>query len=90
MDIDDDILVTDGEVEKCEDPGGNEAILNVGEGGGPDPPRGEGNRQWRRLDVQNAGKLKGRARHNTKPALCTEYVSYDLICNRCIYLPCSR
>jgi hypothetical protein len=32
--------------------------------------------QWRRLDVQDAGKLKGRARHNTKTALCTEYVSY--------------
>jgi hypothetical protein len=27
------------------DPGGNGAILNVGEGGGPSPPRGEGNGQ---------------------------------------------
>ncbi len=35
----------DGEVEECMDPGGNRAILNVGEGGGPGPPRGEGNRQ---------------------------------------------
>jgi hypothetical protein len=28
-------LVTDGEVEECVDPGGNGAILNVGESGGP-------------------------------------------------------
>ncbi len=63
-------------MEECVDPGENGAKLNVGEGGGPGPPRGEGNGQWRRLDVQDAGKLKGRARHNTKPALCTEYVSY--------------
>jgi hypothetical protein len=27
------------------DPGGNGAILNVGEGRRPGPPRGEGNRQ---------------------------------------------
>jgi hypothetical protein len=33
--------VTDGEVEECIDPGGNGAILNVGEGGGPGLPRGE-------------------------------------------------
>ncbi len=37
--------VTDGEVEECVDPGGNGAILNVGEGGGPDPPREGGNGQ---------------------------------------------
>ncbi len=37
--------VTDGEVEECVDPGGNEAILNVGEGWGPCPPGGGGNRQ---------------------------------------------
>jgi hypothetical protein len=30
---------------ECVDPGGNRAILNVGEGGGPGPPRQEGNRQ---------------------------------------------
>jgi hypothetical protein len=30
---------------ECVDPGGNGAILNVGEGGGSGPPRGEGNRQ---------------------------------------------
>jgi hypothetical protein len=38
-------LVTDGEVVGCMDPGGNGAILNVGEGRGPGPPRGEGNGQ---------------------------------------------
>jgi hypothetical protein len=35
-----------------------------------------GIRQCRRFDLQDGGELKGRARHNTKPALCTEYVSY--------------
>jgi hypothetical protein len=39
------ITVTDGEVEECVDPRGNGAILNMGEGGGPGPPRGEGNGQ---------------------------------------------
>jgi hypothetical protein len=39
------LLVTDGEVEECVDPGGNGAILNVWEGGGPGPPRGKGNGQ---------------------------------------------
>ncbi len=39
------VSVTDGEVEECVGPGGNGAILNVGEGGGPGPPRGEGNGQ---------------------------------------------
>jgi hypothetical protein len=75
------LTVTDGEVEECVDPGGNRAMLNVGEGGGPGPAkrgrkRAVGIGQWRRLDVQDAGKLKGRARHNTKTALCTEYISY--------------
>ncbi len=70
------VSVTDGEVGACVDPGGNGAISNVGEGRGPGPPREEGNGQWRRLDVHDAGKLKGLARHNTKPTLCTEYVSY--------------
>ncbi len=37
--------VTDSKLEECMDPGGNRAILNVGEGGGPGPPRGEGNGQ---------------------------------------------
>jgi hypothetical protein len=37
--------VTDGEMGECVDPGGNGAILNVGEGGGPGPPWGEGNGQ---------------------------------------------
>jgi hypothetical protein len=70
------VSVTDGEVGECVDPGGNRAILNVGEGGEPGLPREEGNGQWRRLVVHDAGKLKGRARHNVKPTLCTEYVSY--------------
>ncbi len=39
------LTVTDGEVEECVDPGGNVAILNVGEGGGTRLPRGEGNKQ---------------------------------------------
>ncbi len=30
------LLVLDSEVEDCVDPGGNGAILNVGEGGGPE------------------------------------------------------
>ncbi len=39
------VIVTDGEREECMDPGGNGAILNVGEDGGPCLPRGEGKRQ---------------------------------------------
>ncbi len=68
-------------VEECVDPGGNRAILNVGEGGGPGPPRGEETDSWHQTveevrRSQDAGKLEGRARHNTRPALCTEYVSF--------------
>jgi hypothetical protein len=62
-------------------PWGNGAILNVGGRRGTLPAKGGGKQtvgigQWRRLDAHDAGKLEGRARHNTKPALCTEYVSY--------------
>ncbi len=39
------VTVTDGEAEECMDRGENGAILNVGEAGGPGPPRGEGNGQ---------------------------------------------
>jgi hypothetical protein len=39
------VTVTDGEAEECVDPGENGTILNVGEGGGPGLPRGEGNGQ---------------------------------------------
>jgi hypothetical protein len=39
------VRVTDGEVEECVDPGGNWAILNMGEGREPGPPRGERNGQ---------------------------------------------
>ncbi len=35
----------DSEEEECVDPGEKGAILNAEEGGGPDPPRGEGNGQ---------------------------------------------
>jgi hypothetical protein len=41
----DNVSASDSKVEECVDPGGNGAILNVGEGGRPGPPRGEGNRQ---------------------------------------------
>ncbi len=40
-----DCTVTYSEAEECVDPGENRAILNVGKGGGPGPPRGEGNGQ---------------------------------------------
>ncbi len=65
------------------DSGGNGAILNVGESGGP-VARQEGREtgSWRRqrrgIDVQNYGKFKKRARHNLRSALCTEYVSCTL------------
>ncbi len=60
------VYVMDGVVEECVDPGGHKRggkrVVGIG--------------QWKRLDLQNAGKLKGRAWHNTKTALSTEYVSY--------------
>jgi hypothetical protein len=37
--------VTNGGVEECVGPGGNRAILNVGEGRGPGLPKGKGNGQ---------------------------------------------
>jgi hypothetical protein len=37
--------VTDSVIEECVDSGGNGAILNMGESGGPGPPKGEGNGQ---------------------------------------------
>jgi hypothetical protein len=38
-------IVTDGEAGECMDPAGNGAILNVGEGREPGPPREEENGQ---------------------------------------------
>jgi hypothetical protein len=38
-------IVMDSEVEECVDPGGNGAMLNVREGGGPSLPREVGNGQ---------------------------------------------
>jgi hypothetical protein len=40
------LLVTDCEVEECVDPGGNGAILNVGEGGGPACQEGRETDSW--------------------------------------------
>jgi hypothetical protein len=64
------------------DSGGNRAILHVGGKRVTRPARRGGRRavgvkQQRGIDVQNAGKFKKRARHNTRSALCTEYVSCD-------------
>ncbi len=39
------LCVTDSGTKECVDSGGNGAILNVGESGGPGPPEGEGNGQ---------------------------------------------
>jgi hypothetical protein len=68
-------------VGECVDPGGNGAILNVGESGGPAHQEGRetssGHQTVEEVRCfQDAGKFKGRAQHNTKPALCTEYISY--------------
>jgi hypothetical protein len=41
------VFVTDKGTGMCVDPGGNEATMNVGEGGGPGPPGGgEGMSSW--------------------------------------------
>ncbi len=70
------ILVTDGEVEECMDPGGNGAILNVGEGGGPSPPRGRETGSWHQTVEEVRHSRCWKARGTGKPALCTEYISY--------------
>ncbi len=63
------------------DPGENGARLNVGDSGEPSPPRGRETDSWHQIveevrRSQDAGRLEERARHNIKPALCTEYISY--------------
>ncbi len=65
------------------DPGENGAILDAGGGGGPSPPGGGGGGTGRLHPTgeevrrsQDVGRHKRRARHNIKPCLCTEYVSY--------------
>jgi hypothetical protein len=74
--------VTDGEAEECVDPGENGAILNVGKVGDPARQGGrETDNSWHQTveevrHSQDAGRLEEWARHNIKPALCTEYVSY--------------
>jgi hypothetical protein len=72
------VCVTNGEVEECMDPGGNRDILNMWGGQGTRPAKGGREMDsWHRTveevrRFQDVGGLKGRARHNTKPALCTE------------------
>jgi hypothetical protein len=82
----------DGGVEECVDPGGNEAILNVGEGRGPGPPgrggkRTVGIRQWRRLDVQDAGELEGRARQTQNQPYAQSTCILCVICALICYIP---
>jgi hypothetical protein len=66
------------------DPGEMGAILEAREVG--DPARQEGERadSWYRTveaerQYKNASEHKGRACHNTKPRLCTEYVSLSAV-----------
>jgi hypothetical protein len=84
--------VTDGEVEECVDPGGNGAILNVGEGGGPDPPREEGNGQ---LASDSGGGYTFKMLESLRDGLSTTrrqpYAqSTYLMCKMCINLPYPR
>jgi hypothetical protein len=77
-----DLTVTDSEAEECMDPGENGAILNAREGEGPGPPRGgRETDSWHQTveevrHSRDAGRHEERARHNIKPALCTEYILY--------------
>jgi hypothetical protein len=73
--------VTDGERGECVDPGENGAILDAGAGGGPGQPGGGKSGQLASdsgggKTLQDVGRHRRRARHNIKPWLCTEYVSY--------------
>ncbi len=81
-------IVTDGMMEECSWLWGKRGHIECGGKRGTRPARREGKwavgvRQQKGIDVQNAGKFKKRARHNTRSALCTEYVSCDPVYNKC-------
>jgi hypothetical protein len=71
----------DGVEGMCVDPGEMEAILEAGGVRGPGPPEGGKSGQLASdsgggKTLQNASERRRRARHNTKPHLCTEYVLF--------------
>ncbi len=91
------VTVTDKDTRVSVDPGGNEAPMNMGEGGGPGLPGGGGGEEmssWHPAveegkRSQDARRHRRRAQHDIKTSSCTEYVSlYVLIC--CNLIDCNR
>jgi hypothetical protein len=75
------VTVTDGERKECVDLGKREPFWMLGEVGDLVRQAGGGTGRWHQTveevrRSQDVGRHRRQARHNTKPCLCTEYVSY--------------